>query len=506
MPGSRESGAPPYRKSNALAVPDPIWIDAALFGDMSRPAAQAALLAHGMAPLPPGETTAKPQAAIVTVTRAMLAQRPPVPEATRPLPTLWVALDEAGERWALQHAHPRDDVATGPMSDSIMATRLQRLLARSRSTDGQLDALTGLLNRRGWGRVLRRAIDDWMPGDHQAVVYIDLDHFKQINDHFGHNIGDQVLVAAAQSLSGGLGPDDVAGRVGGDEFVVLLKRQDGPSLVRDAEQLLNRLGRTTLPELGDGRLSASGGLALLRPGTTEPQLLRQADTAAYEAKAQGRGRLVHFELIRTGQLEGVEADLQRFTEVTRMFGERMNRMVAHMGRQLLDAARLQALQDPLTGAHNRGFFKERLPREIERARVGGRPLAMALMDIDNFHDVNVTHGWPSGDVVLQRFVAVASKQIRVTDWLARYGGEEFVVVLPDTDAPAAATVLQRLCEAVQSAEIHALDGQPIPITVSIGLAAWSPDMQDGTALANAASQACLAAKRGGKNRLVIHVS
>ena len=128
---------------------------------------------------------------------------------------------------------------------------------------------------------------------------------------------------------------------------------------------------------------------------------------------------------------------------------------------------------------------------------------MALLDIDNFHDVNLTYGWPSGDAVLQRFVEVASANIRAIDWLARYGGEEFAVVLPDTDLDLANTVLERLRQAVSAAEFTALDGRRIPITISVGVAALAPDVLDAVALANQASQACLLAKGSGKNRVCI---
>jgi two-component system cell cycle response regulator len=422
-------------------------------------------------------------------------------------PVLWLADDETLECRALAAAEPGDEVARMPASAALFAQRLERLLERQRAslreTRAEQDALTGLLNRRAFGRELRRAIADLMPGDHRAVVIVDLDRFKLINDEHGHQVGDRLLCAVAERLRAGLGPDDHVGRLGGDEFVLLLSRYDAPSLVRDAEHLLAAVAQPLeLPGSGRLEVSASAGLATLRPGLTEPQLLRQADHAAYEAKAQGRHRLVHFELIHDGRDDGPDADLQRFTEVTRMFSERMTRMVADMGRQLVDAARLKALQDPLTGANNRGFFNERLPREIARTRRSGLPLAMALLDIDHFHDVNLAHGWPSGDAVLQRFVELATAHIRTVDWLARYGGEEFAIVLPDTDLDTALVVIERVRQAIEAAPFTALDGRAIPVTLSAGVAALRPEHDGALALANAASQACLAAKHGGRNRVL----
>lgn len=419
------------------------------------------------------------------------------------VPALWLVDDEAAEQAALRKARECDDVARTPTDPAVLALRLRRLLDRRQSGafDADQDALTGLANRRGFGRSLRRALDDLLPGDHKALVFIDLDGFKQINDRHGHEMGDRVLRALADRMSGALGPEDTLARLGGDEFGWLLSRYDAATLVRDAENLLQPVSRPlALAGLDGLSIKASAGLVTLRPGLIKPELLRRADAAVCEAKAQGRNRLVHFELIHGGH--DPDADLQRFKEVTRMFSDRMARMVGDTGRQLVEAARLQALQDPLTGARNRGFFNQRLPREIERARQGGRPLAMALLDLDHFHDINATYGWPSGDAVLQRFVELATNQLRVVDWLARYGGEEFAVVLPDTGLDEAREVLERLRGAVAAAEFLALDGRRVAVTLSVGVAAWDPTLADATALADLASQACLAAKAGGCNRVV----
>lgn len=424
-----------------------------------------------------------------------------VDAAARRAPTLWIVHDDVGELWALRRASPTDDVACTP-SAPVLAARLQRLLAQAAPDD--LDPLTGLHTRRSFGRIVRQVCEEQLPGEHHALIYIDLDRFKPLNDQFGHDAGDLVLQKVASVLRQSCRPEDHVCRLGGDEFVVLMQRYDSTSLIRDAERLVEHIGATTFGgPLSDMVLTASAGLARLRPGSLEPQLLRQADSAMYEAKAQGRGRLVHFELINDGTGDDTEGNLRRFNEVTRMFSDRMTRMVSDMGRQLLEASRVQALQDPLTGAHNRGFFKERLPREIERARKGDRPLAMALLDLDDFHEVNVTYGWPSGDRVLQQFVEVATAQLRMTDWLARYGGEEFAIVLPDTLLESAEAVLERLRQAVQETAFTALDGRRIPVTISIGVAALVAATPDTLALTDAASSACLQAKGSGKNRVVV---
>lgn len=428
----------------------------------------------------------------------------------RARPILWLIANEAQEQLVLQSIDAAQDACRLQDTPEVALGRLERLSAlktvRPLMALDNVDPLTGLLNRRGFGRVLRRALNDLIPGDQKAVVLLDLDGFKAINDQYGHAAGDAALVAVARALESVVRSGDVLARLGGDEFVVLLSRDSAAELVADARVLLEVIGQVRPIELDvqevDIEVRASAGLAMLRPGLTEPQVLRQADQAAYEAKAQGRNRLVHFELIHDAGEVGPEADLQRFQEVTRIFGDRMNRMLADVGRKLVESAKQHALVDPLTRARNRGFFNERLPVELERARALGRPLAMVLMDLDHFHDINVTYGWTTGDAVLQRFVQLATSQLRPTDWLARYGGEEFALVLPGTRLEDARAVAERLRVAIETSTFQAVDGRTVPVTLSIGVTVLTDDVADAIALSTKVGKACVQAKENGRNRVV----
>ncbi|MDD2713860.1 MAG: diguanylate cyclase, partial [Simplicispira sp.] len=129
-----------------------------------------------------------------------------------------------------------------------------------------------------------------------------------------------------------------------------------------------------------------------------------------------------------------------------------------------------AQHDELTGLVNRRHMLERMEAERLRCQRSGRPLLLALLDLDHFKSINDSHGHAAGDRVLQAFVGTVQKVLRPSDVLARWGGEEFVLMLPDTDSAGAEELLERLREAVQALQVP-VDDQTLCITVSLGLAA-----------------------------------
>ena len=154
------------------------------------------------------------------------------------------------------------------------------------------DELTGLLNRRGFGRELQRKLfecERYEPDG--ALLVIDLDDLKVVNDSIGHAKGDEMLVAAANALRAGSRRSDVVGRIGGDEFAVILPRGSEVEARQAAEALLARLGDNRRPTDGSP-MTASVGIAVFANLAvfTQEAALNAADLAMYEAKrAGGRG-------------------------------------------------------------------------------------------------------------------------------------------------------------------------------------------------------------------------
>jgi diguanylate cyclase (GGDEF)-like protein/PAS domain S-box-containing protein len=231
----------------------------------------------------------------------------------------------AAETWRIRH---RD--GTWLHSETVAANLLEdpnvrglvlntRDVSDRKELEAQLvhqafhDGLTGLANRTLFAERVEHALGRSGKGE-LAVLFIDLDDFKHVNDSLGHAAGDQLLVAAARRLQGCLRPADTAARLGGDEFAVLLER------VTDAEAAAAVAGRvldTLHQPFGlNGRtipIKASLGVATGRPGTDEAEeLLRNADVAMYAAKAGGKDR---YELFRPDMHEDMLQRLELETEL-----------------------------------------------------------------------------------------------------------------------------------------------------------------------------------------------
>jgi diguanylate cyclase (GGDEF)-like protein len=176
----------------------------------------------------------------------------------------------------------------------VRGNEKQERLVAALQEQARVDALTGLVNRRVFDEALAETVTGWAPAG-TALVLIDVDSFKTINDSHGHPVGDSALVHLARILREQVRADDaVLSRLGGDELAVLLPGCGAPAAARRAEQLGDAVRSTPLP-LPDGTLltlSISLGVAHLPQGSDDlAALYSAADRALYEAKRAGRGRV-----------------------------------------------------------------------------------------------------------------------------------------------------------------------------------------------------------------------
>ena len=157
------------------------------------------------------------------------------------------------------------------------------------------DELTGLVNRRRFFDALETEIESAVELDRPlSLVLADLDRFKRVNDRFGHPTGDEVLKTFAQLIQEHVREVDVAGRLGGEEFALLLPETDVEGAAASAERLRRALDRRSLTLTTGDKLSITGsfGVAQLEAGQSADELLRRCDLALYRAKADGRNRVV----------------------------------------------------------------------------------------------------------------------------------------------------------------------------------------------------------------------
>lgn len=172
---------------------------------------------------------------------------------------------------------------------------LRRFERAMRAAASDLDPLTGLRTRQTLTQDMEREISRTSRSKRPFFVAVmDIDHFKKINDTYGHESGDKVLAAVSNLVSRGLRSHDDAYRIGGEEFLICLKETDAAGSLLVVERLRSTLEKTPI-KLADGReipVTASFGLKACREKTTPDVLIRDADEALYKAKHQGRNCVV----------------------------------------------------------------------------------------------------------------------------------------------------------------------------------------------------------------------
>lgn len=226
-----------------------------------------------------------------------------------------------GERWHELSARHCRDAVTG--QEAILVSEADiSAIKRTEERANFLalhDALTGLPNRSHIMQSFDRAVTDvGGKGLQAALVFIDLDHFKDVNDTLGHAAGDQLLVQVAQRLRQATRSSDLVARLGGDEFLILMVASDVRTEIgRVKDRLMHAVAEPVLINGIEVRVTPSAGVALYpQDGRDMATLLRNADMAMYIAKARGRNDLAYFD---EGMAEAVRTRIELETELRRAF-------------------------------------------------------------------------------------------------------------------------------------------------------------------------------------------
>ena len=165
--------------------------------------------------------------------------------------------------------------------------------------------------------------------------------------------------------------------------------------------------------------------------------------------------------------------------------------------------RMLSHTDELTGVFNRRYFFEQAAREFERGKRHYRQFSVAILDFDNFKDINDVYSHLAGDAVLKHVAQICMAGLRQIDIFARYGGDEFIFLLPDTNAQQAKECLDRILEQVSTSNFQ-FAGHTISIRISMGVSVFRENMADFNALMREADFALYAAKHQGGMRVIAH--
>jgi len=349
-------------------------------------------------------------------------------------PSFILSRDEDVTQW-LESLSGDHGVCSASMIDGQLPILLVRMGSRNYERGkllhrSFLDPLTRILPRVELNRRLDFELAITVSGEPLAVLFIDLDKFKMVNDSYGHQAGDYVIRRTAKFLKEALRETPNVFRTGGEEFAVLMRMNQTQAIA---------LGEYIRKEIEDFvyiykeqeiRITASIGIAINNGQMDKDSFLKAADNAMYQAKSLGRNKVIDYaSCFGSMEQEGGDPAILDFENRIKVLTERLTGVLTSKSKQMVTQYKQEADHDGLTGLFIRRYFDRRLAREFEMAQGKDRSLSLIFIDLDHFGKVNKTYGFPTGDQTLRNVAGQIKDTIRTVDWSARYGGEEFCIVL-----------------------------------------------------------------------------
>ncbi|OGB49406.1 MAG: diguanylate cyclase [Burkholderiales bacterium RIFCSPLOWO2_12_FULL_65_40] len=306
-----------------------------------------------------------------------------------------------------------------------------------------------------------------------------------LDDRWLHGQAEALVAATAQPLTLRR-LDDVQRRLKD----VIFKQTEAKGRMVEAQEQMKEMLATFIERLSTMTQASSGyqdRMEHYAEQIAQASTLEEITPVLKEVVGATRTMALDSRVVRDELVDLRERTALKQAEMTRLQNE-------------LDKASAQARHDPLTGSLNRKGLDEVIEREIARARRSETPLCVALLDVDNFKQINDRLGHESGDAALVHLATVVREVLRPQDMLARYGGEEFVVVLPDTALPQGVEAMQRLQRELTT-RFFLRNNEKLLITFSAGVAQLSTT-ETSTEAIRRADQGMYLAKRAGKNRVM----
>lgn len=323
---------------------------------------------------------------------------------------------------------------------------------------------------------------------------------EQLRRRFGHECTIETASSAAAAL-------DLLDEIeaDGDHVAVVLADQMMPGMVGSKLlEVVNERCPDAMKVLLTGQAGLDAVVAAINHARLNYYLSKPWDEAALLLAVDNLLR--QFRLARENRALVDQLSTKNFAllEMNRSLEARVYERTQEL-KDANDRLAELAITDGLTGLYNHRHFHERLALEVERSGRNGKPLALLMVDVDNFKKYNDDYGHPCGDEVLRQLAKVFGEERRVNDLVGRVGGEEFAIVLVETPKSAALAVAERIRRRAEEMPPINIPGEARsarPLTISVGVAGMPEDGTASAVLMAAADKALYAAKRGGRNRVM----
>jgi len=369
--------------------------------------------------------------------------------------------------------------------------------------EAMTDALTEIPNRRAFDFELERRLAECRrAGTDVSLLILDIDHFKQFNDRYGHQTGDDVLRVVAGTLRQAMREMDLPARYGGEEFAAVLPQTGLEDAKRAAERVRTAIETAKFDcEHGELKVTVSVGISQARGADQPGTLIERADGALYAAKRGGRNRSYFHDdgksvpVVDEASCPDSEAsaDAQPPAESVQETPEAATE-AGEVAPENISADRT----DRLTGLPNRQAFHETLTRRLAERQRHGTSVSVVLVEVDGFKFLKDLYGSKGGHLILQQVPRFLAAALRETDLVARYGDGTFSVMLPVCEIEGAALAADRVRAAIARCHKLRIDGKAIRFTLSVGVAE-ATDCDEVKSLIGRATKAVRSAESQGGN-------
>ena len=392
--------------------------------------------------------------------------------------------------------------------------QLQRQAAEieSQALVARTDPLTNLANRRAFDDELVRRLAEWQRR-HIVVslVMMDVDHFKRVNDSYGHQAGDEVLRNLASVLKNTMREMDLVARYGGEEFAIVLPVTRVIEAIHAADRARRAIASHRARYEGtDIQVTASFGVTEVGLGDDSAAFVRRADEALYASKQAGRN-CVHF---HDGQRCHPANDAESLSASD---DSTVPAPIVATSPGVVGASPANAAQPRSASTNNAGAatatatspggrsqvhekladFCDSLRGRMAQSRQQRAPLSLILVDVDNYKSLIEKLGPAVGDLVLQTMSEFLLASLSERDFIAPYGPGQFAAALPATDLASALRIAEGLRSAIAGCSVQ-IKGAPTHFTISLGVAEALPT-DDSSSLIKRADAALFASKAAGRN-------